>query len=256
MEILIQSNMHHKGLRMLRALVESAPVPYRVVDEPTGKASILMTYGPGDKVRKEWLSEHRARGVTTIMWDMGYFATKDFIGGMRFSVNDWHPQHLLDRAPADCSRWDALKLPLRNDHNPKGPIILVGMGPKTRAIVDETDWETRMLKKLHKRFPKHRVIHRPKPGRPHPNLPCPTDGRTPIEVLLRGASLVVCRHSNVACDAVLAGVPFEAIDGAAKWLDGKPYTPEVRHEFLCRLMWFNWRADEAAAAWKMVMQCV
>jgi hypothetical protein len=256
MEILIQSNMGEKGRRMLNALASTAPIPHTVVEAPSGRATVLMTYGPGDKVRKQWLAEHRARGGVTVIWDMGYFATKDFVGAMRFSANEWHPQHLMDRAPADGSRWDALRLPLRADANPKGPIILVGMGPKTRAIIDETDWESRMFVKLRKRHPGRQIIFRPKPGRPHPTLPCETDGHSPIESLLKGASLVVCRHSNVACDAVLAGVPFEASDGAARWLADKPYTPENRLEFLRRLMWFNWRPDEAAAAWGMVLKCV
>ena len=255
-EILIQPNMHHKGLRMLQALVDTAPVRSTVVSEPTGRARVLMTYGPGDPIRKAWLAAHRARGGTAVLWDMGYFATKDFIGGMRFSVNDWHPQKLLDLAPRDSSRWDALHLPLRSDYDKKGPIILVGMGPKTRAIIDETNWEIMTYHRLRRRFPDRRIIFRPKPGRASPAVPCATDGRTPIEQLLRGASLVVCRHSNVACDAVVAGVPFEASDGAAKWLDNKPYTPENRLEFLWRLMYFNWRADEAAQAWGMVLKCV
>ena len=255
-EILIQPNMHHKGLRMLQALTATALVPCTVVDKPSGGARVLMTYGPGDSARMAWLGEHRERAGTTVMWDMGYFATKDFIGGMRFSVNDWHPQKLLDLAPRDSSRWDALRLPLRNDHDPKGPIILVGMGPKTRAIVDETNWEITTYHRLRRRFPSRRIIFRPKPGRAHPAVPCATDGRSSIEQLLRGASLVVCRHSNVACDAVVAGIPFEASDGAARWLDNKPYTPDNRLEFLWRLMHFNWRPDEAAQAWEMLLKCV
>jgi hypothetical protein len=256
MEILIQPNMHHKGLRMLQALVATAPAPHTVVDRPSGRARVLMTYGVGDPERMKVVEEHRARGGTSVLWDMGYFATKDFIGGMRLSVNEWHPQRLLDRAPRDSSRWDALHLSLRNDYDPKGPIILVGMGPKTRAIVSDPHWEVAALAKLKRRFPRHRIIFRPKPGRSHPTIPCQIDGRSPIEQVLKGASLVVCRHSNVALDAVVAGVPFEASDGAAKWLDGKPYTAENRLELLWRCMWFNWRPDEAAQAWKMVLKCL
>lgn len=257
MEILIQANMINKGRRMLEALAETAPMPNTVVDRPSGHAKVLMTYGPGEKLRKQWLTEHRARGGTTVVFDIGYFATKDFKGGLRFSVNHWHPQALLDRAPADSSRWDALGLPLLDGYSQHGPIILVGMGAKSRAIAEEPDWEMRAAQKLMKRFPGRKIIYRPKPGHgAHPRLPFQADNRTPIEQLLKGASLVVCRHSNVACDAVLAGIPFEASDGAATWLADKPYTRENRYEFLSRLMWFNWRSTEAAAAWEMVLKCV
>ena len=70
-----------------------------------------------------------------------------------------------------------------------------------------------------------------------------------IADLLRGASLAACRHSNVAVDAVVAGVPFEAVDGAAMWLAGKDYTPANRLDFLRRLAWWQWKASEAHLAW-------
>jgi hypothetical protein len=65
-----------------------------------------------------------------------------------------------------------------------------------------------------------------------------------IQNVLRGASLVVCRHSNVAVDAVVAGVPFEAEDGAATWLKGKPYTIGNRLDFLRRLAYWQWHQGE------------
>jgi hypothetical protein len=255
-EILITPNMRPKGTRMLEALAAVAPVPCTVVTQPGGKARVLVTYGPGDPARKAMLEAQRARGGQTVIWDMGYFATKDFVGGMRMSAGREHPQHLLDLAPADGARWARLGLALREDADPKGPIVLVGMGPKTRAITKDTSWEMTAFNLLRKRFPRRGVIFRPKPRRPHPNLPCRIDATSPIERVLKGASLVVCKHSNVAVDAVLAGIPVQAEDGAVKWLDGKPYSRENRLDFLQRLMYFNWRADEATEAWAMILKCL
>jgi hypothetical protein len=215
-----------------------------------------MTYGPGQPLRKAQLEAHRKTGGRLVLWDVGYFAQDRAPGTFRLSVDEGHPQHLLDYAPADSARWNAMGIPMRHVHDPKGPIILVGLGPKTRAIIPDTNWEIVMYSRLRRRFPRHTIIFRPKPRRPHPQVPCHTDGTTPIATLLEGASLVVCRHSNVAVDAVVAGVPFEASDGAAKWLDGKPYTFDNRLEFLQRLMWFNWRAEEARQAWGMILKCL
>lgn len=256
MEFIITPDMSLKGTRFLQALVDTAPIPARVVTEPSGNAQRLAIYGVGHPPRRAIADKHLARGGTLLLSDIGYFATVHAPEMMRISMNDDHPQRLLDRAPLCSDRWDALHMPLRNDFDPKGPIVLVGLGPKTRAIITDVNWETITFHRLQRRFPGRRIIFRPKPRRPHPTLPCAVDATSPIETVLKGASLVVCRHSNVAVDAVVAGIPFEASDGAARWLDGKPYTVENRLEFLWRLMYFNWRADEAAEAWKVILKCL
>jgi hypothetical protein len=141
---------------------------------------------------------------------------------------------------------------LREDASPDGPIILVGLGTKSRAYLKDFSWEARTLDALEARFPGRTVIHRPKPGHPFDNLRCERDTDTPIAELLVGASLVVCRHSNVAVDAAIAGVPFECVDGAAFWLMGKPFTVDNRLDFLRRLAWWQWRVKEADQAWAFI----
>ena len=89
------------------------------------------------------------------------------------------------------------------------------------------------------------IVRREKPRSRHAHI-------TPIEQVLAGARLVVCRHSNVAVDAVIAGVPFECEDGAAYWLQGKPYTVENRLDLLHRLCWWQWTCYEAPAAWRFI----
>lgn len=110
-----------------------------------------------------------------------------------------------------------------------------------------------MLTSLKKRFPGRQIIFRPK-GKDRTVLRCTTDRETPIEQLMRGASLVVCRHSNAAVDATIAGVPFEVQDGAAIWLQRREFTPANRLEFLQRLAWWQWRSTEAAQAWAFAKQ--
>lgn len=251
MEILIEPNMSRHGTKMLKAL---AKFEGKVVAKPTGNDKALMIYGVGHQSRKVIAEQHLAAGGQLVLWDLGYCRDK-FPGAMRLSLNDWHPQNLLDLAPLDSSRWDRLHINLRNDFDPDGPVVLVGLGPKTRAIISDADWERTTYAKLKARFPDRRIIFRPKPKRPYPKFQCEVIEGGPIDEVLKGASLVVVRHSNVAVDAVIAGVPFEASDGAAKWLDGKPYTPENRLEFLWRLSFFNWTAEEAKGAWKMIHRC-
>lgn len=260
MEILIEPGTTPKGARMLAALADCAPRPCRVVEKPSGHEKLLMLYGVGHPQRKVMAEQHRASGGRLVLWDIGYFAQQHFIGAMRFSVDRGHPApRLLDRAPDDGSRWAKLGIQLREDCNPSGHVVIVGLGQKSRAILPPADkaWEVRIFQKLKKRFPGREIMLRPKPrGNSHTPLPCRIDATSPIEAVLKGASLVVVKHSNVALDAVVAGVPFECDDGAARWLAGKPYTPANRLELLRRTMWFNYRADEAAQAWVMIERCL
>jgi hypothetical protein len=248
-EYLTDPALGTKATNFMQILGECCPVPFSAVEAPSSPEVTLMVCGPGAPSRLAIANAHRAKGGRVVIWDGGYFRAP---GYWRTSADHEHPQHLLDRAPADKSRFAALKIQLRNDFNPKGHIILVGLGPKTRDIMDVKDWEARKLCELRQRFPKARIIFRPKPKRPHPVLNIPVSKDVPIEQVLRGAALVVCKHSNCGVDAVVAGIPFETEDGAAKWLDGKAYTPANRLEFLQRLAWFMWRSDEAPQAWTMV----
>lgn len=217
-----------------------------------GKADVLVLYGVGAPDRDAARKTHVASGRRVLCWDLGYFGRKKLTGYLRVSIDHEHPQAWLDRTPNDASRWDALKIQLREDANQKGPILLVGLGRKSRAYLRAEGWEQKRLASLRQRFPGAEIIFRPKPGSPHPAIGCRVDAETPIETLLRGASLVSARHSNVCTDAVVAGVPIECDDGAAAWLTGKPYTPDSRLDFLRRLMHWQYRPGEAREAWRFL----
>lgn len=253
-EFLIPSNISNGG-DLLRALADAATahgdrVTVRSVYQ--GRSPWLVLYGVGAPDQAQTRKRHVAEGGRAILWDAGYFNRGKKHGFMRMSVDTDHPQGWLDKTPDEPSRWQAQGIALREDGDPAGPILLIGLGKKSRSYLRADNWEARKLAELRKRFPKREVIYRPKPKHPSPALDCRTDQETPIEQLLKGASLVVCRHSNVACDGVVAGVPFEAEDGAAMWLKDKPFTPENRLAFLHRLAWWQWRRAEAVQAWAFI----
>lgn len=239
------------GTRMLLALHAAAEARgwhARITTSYRGRADWLVLYGVGGVEQAKARAAHVGSGRHAFLWDLGYFTRAKLDGYLRLSVDRDHPQHLLDRTPADASRLAPHGVGLREDADPAGPIILVGLGRKSRAYLQAHDWEKRTYESLLKRFPRHRIIHRPKPGQDYPNLFCERDLNSPVDVLLRGASLVVARHSNVCVDAVVAGVPFECEDGAAKWLTGKPFTADNRFDFLRRLAWWQWHHGEADEA--------
>jgi hypothetical protein len=245
-QILRDRKPSHTGAALLRA-IEAAV--HAAGDEIVGGApDVLVLYGVGAAVNDQARRAQLARGGRVLHFDLGYFGRAKLVGYLRMCIDRDHPQHLLDGTPSDPARFAAHGIELREDADPGGPIVLVGLGRKSRAYLGEHDWERRKLKELARRFPGRDVVFRPKRASSI-DMPVRSDADTPIAALLRGASCVICRHSNVAVDAAIAGVPFEAEDGAAMWLQSRPFTRENRLDFLRRLAHWQYRPDEAAQAW-------
>lgn len=218
-----------------------------------GHCKHLFLYGVGAAENSPARDTHVRKGGKALLMDLGYFGRQKGGGYMRFSIDRDHPQHLLDGTPPTPGRWEQFGIALREDYDPAGRVILAGLGYKTRAYLRVRDWEIRKYAALVKRFGQRRILYRPK-RKPFVALNARMDMASPIEALLQGAALVVCRHSNVAIDAAIAGVPFECEDGAAMWLARRPYTPENRLDFLRRLAWWQWKPEEAAQAWAFIKE--
>lgn len=230
--------------RFLRMLAQSAPqhsinCRWDYYGQPF--RGLLIAYGTGRPDMANIVAEHLASGHPALCWDVGYWG-KTF----RCAWNGQHPKTLPKGSP---ERWDARGVSLRNDYDPAGPIVLVGLGPKSRHM--GPNWERDTLQRIREAYPDRRVIYRPKPRRDFVPLPVETDWESPIEDVLRGASLVVTRHSNVGIDACIAGIPCVAELGAPALLYGSDLaSPRVpteaeRLDFLRRLAWLNWEDEEA-----------
>lgn len=240
----------------LRALAKAATAQgdvARIRDHYRREAGWLVLFGVGAAARHEARNLHVGNGQPALLWDIGYFGRKKLGGYCRVSIDHDHPQALLDATEPDPSRWEHHGISLREDADPAGPIILVGLGRKSRVYLGAQNWEQRAVADLRQRFPRRTIIHRPKPRQEYPKVETDKrDDQSPIGTLLRGASLVVARHSNVCIDAAVAGVPFECSDGAAMWLQQREFSPENRLDFLRRLAWWQWHQKEAAQAWQFL----
>lgn len=244
---------------MLDAMKRAVRASGATVMETTtfqGGADVLLLWGIGHPEHNAGRNKQLAAGGRVVHLDLGYCG-HDRRSISRLSIDRDHPQHLFDETPSDSVRWDELQIPLREDADPNGPIILVGLGRKSRAYLGLPRWEAEKLASLQSRFPGRRIVFRPK-GPDVLGLQAPCDSVSPISRLLRGASLVVCRHSNVAVDAAIAGVPFECEEGAGMWLAAREYTRDNRLDFLKRIAHWQYRAEEAGQAWefaKRMMRC-
>lgn len=260
-EILAPDRCNPTGRRILDTLYSSAAdagIAATVSREYIGESDWLVMWGVGAAGRSEIRHQHIAKGGRAILWDLGYFHRKKEGGACRPSIDDDYPTKWLDGTEGIPGRWESLGIDLQNNYNPKGHIVLAGIGPKQRAyMAPKLDrWEAKKLRELKTRFPGRRIVYRPKPNRASPFLNIETDAKRPIQDVLKGAALVVCMHSNVAIDAVIAGVPFESEDGVSTWLKGKEYTPEVRLDFLRRLAWWQWKPDELTDAWRFLNKVI
>lgn len=247
--------MPQRGTRIMQAMMDAAKrIGLSCVQSESwgNRAKILMLYGFGHPERQRWAQQHVSQGGTIIAWDLGYWQRDEY---MRVAVNGQHPRN-MPRMPS--SRWEALGIRLRSDHDPNGPIVLVGLGEKTRRQFGYAGqaWERQKLAQIRAAYPGVDIRYRPKTSETIDGfLSC----YGAIEDVIRGASLVVCRHSNVAIDACVAGIPVVCEDGAAVALYGNnlasPIRPSEaeREQFLSDLAWWQWNPSEAVEAWKFLL---
>lgn len=269
-EILNAGDSPTRGRELVKALYRGAKragVQACLVDHYSGRTqNTLMLYGFGGRDRFPHATAHVAAGGRLVVWDAGYWERTLDVMDRKYRVSiDWpHPAHLVMKgADPGSARWDEANLPTEELANDAGPIILVGNAPKSNRIGAE-GWTEGMGRELRRIFPGRKLLYRPKPKRPL-ERDVPRDGiaEGPIRDVLKGAALVVCRHSNVAVDACRAGVPVVCEDGAAAAIYPKMLlhyraqpSPQTRAEFLRRLAWWQWspRECEAGAVWPWLLQ--
>lgn len=254
-EILMDSRpMSRKGQRMLQAMVNYAPPGSAVSANYRGRHQGLMIYGAGDVLRNHNRLSHLAKGGRVIMWDIGYFDRDQ--SAMRMSIDSLHvnEQHLY-RAPSSGRE---RQISLREDADPSGPILIIGLGRKSNVHLglSHLQWELSAFREIVASHPNAKVAWRPKGPLAVPMLALPLRHGNSIEEALAGCSMVWCKHSNVAIDAIIAGVPVHCEDGAAFALINRhpQPTPDQRIDFLNRLGWFNWKPNEARQAWRWIIE--
>lgn len=247
--ILVPGYVRPRVKDFLTKLVESAAAEkVRVLPWTEPSPELLVAYGAGDPVVAEIIEDHVIGGGRAVCWDVGYWG-KSF----RLAFDGHHPKALPE---GDGSRWASIGEPLRDDYDPNGPIVLVGMGPKSRYMA--RNWETEALARIRETYPGRVIRYRPKPNREFVPLSVPTDNESPVADILRGTSLVVCRHSNFAVDACIAGIPAVCEAGTGALLYGcdlaAPRAPSraERLAFLERVAWLNWWTREAPQIWRWI----
>lgn len=191
--------------------------------------------------------------------DLGYWRRKT---AYRVAANDWSAHHKMGRGmPVD--RLQALGLDIKPWRQDGREIVIAGSTRK--ASVDHglgyMEWETRTARLL--TGCGRPVMYRPKPTDPE-KRPIPGigyDERSMKEAMV-SAYAVVTHHSNVAIDALVAGVPVHCETGAAaafsvpiEQIANAPLM-SGREQFLADVAWLEWTPDEmrSGACWSYLRE--
>ena len=230
-----------------------------------GDCEWLNVVGVGAAPQCAARDAHVAKGRPVACWDMAYLGkTKDLVQCyVRVSLNTDHPTHeAIEATEPDPKRFNKFGVLMEDGHyRPDGHVLVIGMGSKSHNYLGEHDWEARTLRTMERRFPGRRIVYRPKPL-PVRSKRAPDGVRWPdksvgvsLDKALKGASLLVCRHSNSAVEACRVGVPVECEGGAAHWLYSQTPIPGYaeRRDFLYRLLWWQWRFHEMREAWQFLI---
>lgn len=230
--------------------------------EKLDSANVVVTWGLGNPKAATVMQELVADGVSVVGWDLGYWERDGKLRKYRCSIDAIHPQAIVMRREREARP----KTPkLIDTYNPLGPVLIIGMGFKSAETYYERPgvWEGTQLRKLREIFPDKRILFKPRPSGGLKRLPGVQAVTGPISQALRGASLAICRHSNVAVDAIIANVPAIADDGAAAAIcphdlrgDIAPLDIDTRTRFLSNLSWFQWTAAEMkqAGTWAAILE--
>jgi hypothetical protein len=249
-EVLIDDQMADRGKRMISAMMETCPIKIKSRLTYKGDCDLLLTYGTGHPMRRPWWANHRKKGKHCVGLDLGYWGHDQ--GAMRVTIDDDHPQKWI--RPESPERWDVLGIDLRSDFKEGGPAIIIGMGAKAVKVhgYRQLQWERKAIAQA--RSMGYTPIFKPKRAR-YPIVDGVQSFIGPIEEALKGAGLVICRHSNAAVDACIAGVPVICEDGAAFALYSHTMAPDQnqRLQFLRSLAWWNWTPEESAKAWNYIL---
>lgn len=246
--LLIPASLRRKPLFLMQSVKNAAQkknIDHRV-SRQYQPCETLVLYGWGGDIQQQAIEKHKGNYVAL---DLGYWLRDGTTHRhWRVSINGFHsPQLIMRGTTPPSSRFLKAKMTISPDRRNDGHILLIGNAPKSNKVIPG-GWSDRKSRELQSYFPNKEIHYRGKPYRPiEKRVKYHKLSTGPIDDEIRKASLVVCRHSNVAVDACRLGVPVVCEDGAAaaiypsdlkRWQ--KQPTFEQRKDFMTRLAWWQW----------------
>ena len=250
--ILMLPGMRRKPRHLLNALLCSARAHGLSAKhiERYETCKVLVLYGWGGAGQQRAMRLHKGHYVAL---DLGYWERNGLDRSKwRVSINGFHcPRLMMQGDTPPISRLLQSQVTIKRDRRRDGPVLMIGNAPKSVTAI-AGDWAARKSREIKNLWPDKQLIYRPKPGRaPEKNVLYDGISTGDINHAISKASVIVCRHSNVAVDACLMGVPVVAEDGAGAaiyphrledWENQPSF--QQREDFIQRLAWWQWSAYE------------
>lgn len=216
-------------------------------------ADVAVAYGWS---HERIFAAYKKAGANYIYWDLGYwhrkFVSNPLDGYHRLGVNHWDTAANMRRACPD-DRWRQAKFEIKPRQKDGNEILIAGMSEKAARTHGYRfgEWEDKTRKQIAAFKLKYPIVLRPKPNRKQRGLP-------EIQGALSKARIVISHHSNVAVDALIAGVPSFTDKGVGRLIHANlateltcdfievPYFPreDDRRQLLCDIAYAQWTPAE------------
>ena len=211
------------------------------------------------------MADYVKSGRKVVFVDLGYWGRRHggrFRGFHKISVDARHPTKYLMTRDRDASRLRRFGVVVKPWRERGDHIVLAGMSLKSAKSYGfkAEEWERNAVAELRKHTDRP-IIYRPKPSwLEATHIPTTTMQRTALpDQALQNCHAVVTHHSNVAVDALAAGVPAFCMDGVAVPMSlqkrheiENPIFPKGREQWLANIAWSQWSVDEmeSGAMWR------
>jgi hypothetical protein len=207
-----------------------------------------------DRLFRDYRDDPQRKAVYA---DLGYWGRRKrsrWDGYHKLAVNSRHPTAYFQSRKHDSKRFLEHHVQIRPWRESGRHILVAGMSAKAAAAegLQPNEWERATINRL-RQLTDREIVYRPKPNW-HDAIPLEGarfDRDSDLINALTGCHALVSHHSNVAVDALLAGVPCICPGGVASLLSGhdlgqieNPPMPDGREQWAADLAWTQWNIDE------------
>lgn len=243
---------------MLRGIAKLGDKPIRIEERSYNgvEHDACVFYGYIPSLQKI-MADYRAANKPAVYIDLGYWRREGMQGYHKVVVNGRHPTAYFQRKRHNDDRLKALGVAIAPWRIRGRNILLAGMGYKASVIAEHIAFESFERDAAAKlaAHSKRAVYYRPKPNDERSR---PIEGTTfardlDLDRMLHNCHAVVTHHSNVAVDALVAGIPAFCWQGVAAPMAlqdlariEKPWFPGCRHDWACDISYCQWSVPEMA----------